>query len=358
MNEKERTRMNMKSAVYYGANNIRVEEKQVPTPPAGWALVKVSYTGICGTDLNIYVGAHPRAKGPLVIGHELSGTLLEGHPTLPTGTQVTVRPLLFCGECEPCQTGKSHVCKNLQLVGIDCDGSMAEYVVAPVETIHALPKNVSLKAGALIEPLAVGVHAVRQSGFVPGDTALVFGAGPIGMCVAVSLQLLGAGRVIVAETNPFRLQMAKELGFETIDPQEGSIVEQVLMKTDGNGADFSFDCAGHPSVSEILTHATKIRGTAVVVAAYKKPAPIDLLQAMFKEITIKGVRVYTPKDFEIAAQLLEKPFDFEKLITHVMPLEDVKSGFDMLLSGGNAVKVLISINPEEEVSRGMGSGEQ
>ena len=118
------------------------------------------------------------------------------------------------------------------VVGIDCDGSMAEYVVAPVETIHALPKNVSLKAGALIEPLAVGVHAVRQSGFVPGDTALVFGAGPIGMCVAVSLQLLGAGRVIVAETNPFRLQMAKELGFETIDPQEGSIVEQVLMKTD------------------------------------------------------------------------------------------------------------------------------
>ncbi|MGG1662533.1 zinc-dependent alcohol dehydrogenase [Brevibacillus sp. NRS-1366] len=340
--------LNMKSAVYYGANDIRVEEKPKPSPPPGWALVKVSYSGICGTDLNIYVGAHPRAKGPLIIGHELSGTLVEGHPVLPTGTPVTIRPLLFCGECEPCQTGKSHVCKNLKLIGIDCDGAMAEYVAAPPETIHALPENVSLKAGALIEPLAVGVHAVRQSGFVPGDTAVVFGAGPIGMCVAVSLQLLGAGRVIVAETNRFRLQMAKELGFETIDPAEGDMLEQIYSRTEGNGADFSFDCAGHPSVSELLTRATKIRGTAVVVAAYKKSAPIDLLQAMFKEITIKGVRVYTPKDFEIAAELLKKPFDFEKLITHIMPLAEVKSGFDLLLTGGNAVKVLVQISQEED----------
>jgi 2-desacetyl-2-hydroxyethyl bacteriochlorophyllide A dehydrogenase len=337
----------MSSVVYYDAGQIRVEQTERPTPPEGWALVKVSYAGICGTDLNIYVGAHPRALGPLIIGHELSGTLIEGHPELAAGTPVTIRPLLFCGECVPCQTGMSHVCKDLKLVGIDRDGAMAEYVIAPVETIHALPEGVSLKVGALIEPLAVGVHAVRQAAFTPGDTALVIGAGPIGMCVAVSLKLLGASRVIVAETNRFRLQMAAELGFETIDPEAGGIVEQLLAKTAGNGADHTFDCAGHPSVSEILTQVTKVRGTAVVVAAYKKPAPIDLLQAMFKEITLKGVRVYTPKDFEIAARLLSKPFDFEKLITHVLPMGAVQKGFDLLLSGGNAVKVLIQVGAEE-----------
>ncbi|KAB2329600.1 alcohol dehydrogenase catalytic domain-containing protein [Cytobacillus depressus] len=337
----------MASAVYYGARQIQVEERPKPTPPEGWALVKVSYSGICGTDLNIYVGAHPRARGPLVLGHELSGTLVEGHPSLKAGTPVTIRPLLFCGKCEPCQTGMSHVCKDLKLVGIDCDGAMAEYVVAPVETIHALPDGVSLRLGALIEPLAVGVHVVRQSEFTPGDTALVFGAGPIGMCVAVSLQLLGAGRVIVVETNRFRLQMAKEMGFETIDPEEGDVVEQILYKTEGNGADYSFDCAGHPSVSEILTQVTRVRGTVVIVAAYKKAAPIDLLQVMFKEITLKGARVYTPKDFDIAAELLKKPFDFEKLITHVLPIDDIQTGFDLLLSGGNAVKVLVEIGLEK-----------
>lgn len=333
--------LTMSSVVYHGSNQIQVQQQSRPVPPEGWALVKVRYSGICGTDLNIYVGAHPRAKGPLVLGHEVSGHLVEGHPTLPPGTPVTIRPLLFCEECEPCQTGLSHVCNNLKLVGIDRDGGMADYVAAPTETIHALPQGVTLKLGALIEPLAVGVHAVRQSGFVPGDTALVFGAGPIGMCVATSLHLLGAGRVLVVETNSFRLQMAEELGFETINPQQGEALEQILAKTKGKGADFTFDCAGHPSVAETLVQVTKVRGTVVIVAAYKKPAPIDLLQVMFKEIKLRGVRVYTPKDFDIAAQLLTKPFDFDKIITHILPVENAQSGFDLLLSGGNAVKVMI-----------------
>lgn len=336
----------MNSVVYHEAKEIQVERKPRPIPPEGWALVKVSYAGICGTDLNIYVGAHPRAKGPLILGHEVSGTLVQGHPTLPEGTPVTIRPLLFCGECEPCQVGLSHVCKNLKLVGIDRDGGMAEYVTAPAETIHALPEGVSLKLGALIEPLAVGVHAVRQSEFVPGDTALIFGAGPIGMCVAVSLQLLGAGRVLVVEPNRFRLQMARELGFETIDPQEGDVLNQILEKTEGKGSDYTFDCAGHSSVSEMIVQTTKVRGKIVIVAAYKKPAPIDLLQVMFKEITLKGVRVYTAKDFNIAAQLLKKEFDFEKLATHVLPVNQAQHGFDLLLSGGDAVKVLIQLDDQ------------
>lgn len=331
----------MDSVVYHGARNITVDKYPIPEPPEGWALVKVSYSGICGTDLNIYVGAHPRAKGPLILGHEVSGYLVKGHPTLEAGTPVTIRPLLFCGECEPCETGKSHVCKNLKLVGIDCHGGMAEYVAAPADTIHALPKDTSLKIGALVEPLAVGVHAVRQAGFIPGDTALVFGAGPIGMCVAASLQSLGAGRVLVVESQCFRLEMAKDLGFETIDPAEGDVMEQILKLTDGKGADFTFDCAAHPSVAEMLVQATRVQGSIVIVGAYKKPPAVDLLQVMFKEITIKGTRVYTPKDFEIAIQLLQKDFPFEKIITHTFPIEQIQSGFDILLSGGDAVKVMI-----------------
>jgi (R,R)-butanediol dehydrogenase/meso-butanediol dehydrogenase/diacetyl reductase len=335
----------MKSAVYHDAKTVRVEDKPIPVPQPGWALVKVSHSGICGTDLNIYAGAHPRAKGPLILGHEVSGTLISGHSSLPEGTPVTIRPLLFCGECEPCRNGYSHVCKDLKLVGIDRDGGMAEYVCAPEETIHALPEGVSMKLGALIEPLAVGVHAVRQSEFVPGDTALVFGAGPIGMCVAASLQLLGAGRVLIVENNPFRLKMAAELGFESLNPAEGDIIASILSATGGKGADFTFDCAAHPSVAELLPKATKVRGTIVIVGAYKYPAPVDLLQVMFKELKLRGVRVYSPQDFEIAAQLLKKSFPFDKLVTHVLPIEDIQQGFDLLTGGGDAVKVMIEIAP-------------
>lgn len=330
----------MNSVVWHEASRISVEQKPTPTPPEGWALVKVVYSGICGSDLNIYVGAHPRAKGPLIIGHEISGYLVSGHPTLPAGTPVTMRPLLSCGDCEPCTTGFRHVCKDLKLVGIDRDGGMAEYVACPADMLHPLPANVSLKLGALVEPLAVGVHAVRQSGFIPGDNALVFGAGPIGVCVASCLKLMGAGRVIVVERNPFRLQIAKDLGFEVIDSGSSDVFEQTLAATGGKGADFTFDCAAHPSVAEILTQVTKVRGRIVIVGAYKKPAPVDLIQMMFKELTITGVRVYTAKDFEIAADLVQKDFPFEKMITHSIPYQEIQKGFDLLLSGGDAIKVL------------------
>lgn len=331
----------MNSVVWHEASRIAVEKKPIPTPPEGWSLVKVAYSGICGTDLNIYVGAHPRAKGPLIFGHEISGTLVSGHPTLAPGTPVTMLPLLSCDHCEPCSTGSRHVCKDLKLVGIDRDGGMAEYVACPSELIFPLPADVSLKLGALVEPLAVGVHAVRQAGFIPGDNALIFGAGPIGLCVAASLKLLGANGITIVERDPFRLNLAREIGFDTIDAKDADIVEEVLKITGGKGADFTFDCAAHPSVSEILTRVTKVRGRVVIVGAYKKPAPVDLIQVMFRELTILGVRVYTPKDYEIAADLIQRDFPFEKLITHSIPYQQIQEGFDLLLTGGDAIKVLI-----------------
>lgn len=331
----------MNSVVWHEASRITVEKKPIPTPPEGWSLVKVAYSGICGSDLNIYVGAHPRAKGPLIFGHEISGALVSGHPTIAPGTPVTMLPLLYCNQCEPCSTGSRHVCKDLKLVGIDRDGGMAEYVACPSKRIVPLPANISLKLGALVEPVAVGVHAVRQAGFLPGDNALVFGAGPIGLCVAACLKLMGANRITVVERSPFRLQLAKELGFETIDAGNADVIEEVSQATGGKGADYTFDCAAHPSVSKILTRVTKVRGRVVIVGAYKKPAPLDLIQVMFRELTISGVRVYTPKDFEIAADMIQRDFPFEKLITHSIPYHRIQEGLDILLTGGDAIKVLI-----------------
>lgn len=333
----------MKSIVYNSAQDVSFEQKSIPEIAAGEVLIKVAYVGICGSDMNIYQGAHPRAKAPLVMGHEFSGTVVKGHPTLPPGTPVTVYPLLSCGHCEPCLSGYAHVCNTLRLIGIDCDGGMAEYVKVPADKVLAIPQNLSLKLGAFIEPLAVGVHAVRRSGYKPGDRAVVFGAGPIGLCVATCLKYFGASSVILVEANPYRLGVAKKLGFTTIDAANEDVREKIRDYTSGSNADFAFDCAAHPSVQTVLMDVLKVQGTAVIVGSYKKPPEVDLLKVEFKELTVIGIRVYERRDFEIATRILESEFiDFNLLLSESTP-EQAPGVFQDLLKGSNTIKMLFKM---------------
>ena len=330
----------MKSVVYVGAENVEFQNVDMPESREGWTRVRVSHAGICGSDLNIYAGTHPRAKAPLIAGHEFSGYVDEDNSVFPKGTLVSVNPLLSCGECEPCKTGNTHVCNTLKLVGIDCDGGFAEYALVPNDKMVKLPEGVSAKMGAFIEPTAVAVHALREGGYKSGDNAVVFGAGTIGLAVAITLKAFGASDITVVETNQFRCDMAKELGFKVINPIKENTVEVIMAATDGNGADFVVDCAGNQAVANSLIDAVKVRGTVLIVAGYKKPAELPLLKGMFKEIDIKFVRVYTHKDFKIAADMVAKESSFERLITHVLQPEQAKEGFNLLTTGGNAVKVL------------------
>ena len=332
----------MKSIIYSGAQDVRVEEKSLPEIAAGEVLIKVAYVGVCGSDMNIYQGVHPRAKAPLVMGHEFSGTIVAGHPTLAAGTPVTVYPLLSCGHCEPCLNGYAHVCNTLKLIGIDCDGAMAEYVKVPVDKVMELPKTLSLKLGAFLEPLAVGVHAVRRSGYRPGDRAVVFGAGPIGLCVASCLKYFGA-QVIVIEANPYRLGVAKKLGCTTIDAANEAIVDKVREYTKGINADFAFDCAAHPSVQTHLMDVLKVQGTAVIVGSYKKPPEVDLLKVEFKELSMIGIRVYERRDFEIATEMLQSgAIDFELMLSESSP-DAAPEVFQGLLKGGDTIKMLFKM---------------
>lgn len=333
----------MKSIVYNSAQNVSFEQTTIPEILPGEALIKVAYVGVCGSDMNIYQGVHPRAKAPLVMGHEFSGTLVKGHPTLPEGTPVTVYPLLSCGHCEPCVSGYAHVCNTLRLIGIDYDGGMAEYVKVPVDKVLEIPQTLSLKHGAFIEPLAVGVHAVRRSGYKPGDRTVVFGAGPIGLCVATCLKYFGASKTILIEANPYRLEIAKKLGFTTIDAANEDVRAKVKEHTKGYNADFAFDCAAHPSVQTLLMDVIKVQGTAVIVGSYKKPPEVDLLKVEFKELTLIGIRVYERRDFEIATQILEsESIDFDLLLSESTP-ELAPGVFQDLLKGSNTIKMLFKM---------------
>jgi len=333
----------MKSIVYRSAQDVSFEQKPVPDVGPGEVLIKVAYVGVCGSDMNIYQGVHPRAQAPLVMGHEFSGTIEKGHPTLAKGTPVTVYPLLSCGHCEPCLNGYAHVCNTLRLIGIDCDGGMAEYVKVPADKVLEIPKTLSLKLGAFLEPVAVGVHAVRRSGYKPGDRAVVFGAGPIGLCVASCLKYFGASKVIVVEANPYRLSVAQKLGFTTIDASKEDVRAKIKDYTDGFNADFAFDCAAHPSVQTVLMDVIKVQGTAVIVGSYKKPPEVDLLKVEFKELTVIGIRVYERRDFEIATQILESEFiNFDLLLSEAPP-EKAPEVFQDLLKGGNTIKMLFKM---------------
>jgi threonine dehydrogenase-like Zn-dependent dehydrogenase len=186
------------------------------------------------------------------------------------------------------------------------------------------------------------VHAVRRSGYRPGDRAVVFGAGPIGLCVASCLKYFGA-QVIVVEANPYRLGVAKKLGCTTIDAANEAIVDKVREYTKGINADFAFDCAAHPSVQTHLMDVLKVQGTAVVVGSYKKPPEVDLLKVEFKELSMIGIRVYERRDFEIATEMLQSgAIDFELMLSESSP-DAAPEVFQGLLKGGDTIKMLFKM---------------
>ena len=299
----------MQSIVYENAFSVATAEREKPILKAGEVLIKVAYAGICGSDMNIYHGVHPRAKAPLIMGHEFSGTVVEGETHFKKGTKVTLYPLVSCGTCEPCQNGYAHVCDTLRLIGIDSDGGMAEFSAVPADKLVAFPEKISLKHGAFLEPLAVGVHAVRRSNYKSGDKTVIFGAGPIGLSVALALRHFGALNIVMIEANPYRLKIAEKLGFLTVNANSDELIFQVKSHNNRHAADVVFDCAAHPSVQKNVMEVVRVQGNVVIVGSYKKPPEVDLLKVEFKELTITGIRVYEKRDFAIAINMLEKGID-------------------------------------------------
>lgn len=332
----------MKAVRFWGKDEVRCEDIPKPMIGQGEVLIKVAYTGICGSDTSIYSGTHPRAKAPLVLGHELSGTIAElpagDRSGFQTGDMVTVNPLLYCGECQPCVTGNYHVCRFLGLTGIDQDGSFAEYVKVKARQVVKLPEGMSAEQGALVEPVAVAVHSLHRSAFKMGDVALVIGGGPIGFLVAAALKAAGAGQIFVIEPNEFRRSLIAGLGVETLTPDESG---RVLEFTVGNGADIVFEVAGVPASIEAAVTYCKIRGQIVNVGVFKQPAPVNLQRINFAELDLIGTRVYTDQAFRSAVTLTSQYPELLQVITHKLPLDQAKQGLALMKQGGDNLKILL-----------------
>ena len=331
----------MRAIRYLAPGKVRLEDVPKPEVHNGQVLLRISHAGICGSDMTIYSGKHPRAKAPLILGHEFSGIISSPHPDYPEGTLVTIYPHQACGHCATCLRGLSHTCSHLRIIGIDQDGGMADWAVVPEEAIYPLPKTVSGALAAFVEPVSIGVHAVRHGKYQSGDNAVIFGAGGIGLSVAITLRRFGADNIMICEPNEARRKIAAELGFAL-----GSVenpLESVLDFSKGEGADFVFDCAGHQSVADVLPDSVRIGGSIIMVAGYKIPPTFQFQKGMMREFDIRFVRNSERKDFSIACDLIQQKLGYEKLLNCVLRPEEVQKGFDV---PADALKVLFDFSRE------------
>lgn len=321
----------MKALIYKGAKQVAVEDVAEPVKRDNAVKLDVKYCGICGSDVGIWLGTHPRAKAPLILGHEFLGVVAEDGKIFKKGDRVVPYPLLSCGHCRACRTGNEHVCNSLGLIGIDQDGGVCERIYVDEGVLYKVPDEVSDRAAVVIEPLAVIVRAVHQSGFQAMDTCVVVGAGPIGMLTGIVLKAVGADKVFISDISEKRLEMAEQFGLIPVNPAHSDLEKLVKDATDGEGCDVLFECSGAASAAMQMTDITRVSGNICMVSIHKAPHEVNLRDFNFKEQRLVGSRVYTREEFREAVALsvrLEK--QLEAVVTHIVPLEESAKVFDMI----------------------------
>lgn len=341
----------IQAAFYRGNRTFEVELRPAVPPGPGEVSVRIAYCGICGTDMHVFHGNMDRRVGTnRVIGHEMSGTVeAVGAGVLgpQPGQRVVIRPLDHCGDCPACSEGYNHICHNLKFLGLDTDGAMQEVWNVPSHTIHRIPESLSMQHAALIEPVAVACHDVRLSGLQKGEFAVVIGGGPIGILVAMTARDAGA-EVLVSEVNPHRLEIARGLGFRTVNPKDRNIAQVVGDRTDGKGSDVVFEVSGTQAGVDAMTEVAAVRARIVMVAIHAEKPSVDLFRFFWRELKLSGARVYEPEDYERAIAIVARGgIDADAIITDINPLSAIQSAFESLDSNPTAMKSLIRIGDEK-----------
>lgn len=335
------------AAFYRGDKSFEVLDIPAVAPAAGEVAVRIAYCGICGTDMHVYHGNMDARVGfERVIGHEMSGVVDavgDGVTGIEAGQKVVVRPLDHCGDCPACAAGHQHICHNLKFLGLDTNGAMQEVWNVPARTIHVLPGDMKMDHAALIEPVAVACHDVRMSALQAGEDVLVIGGGPIGILVAMVARDAG-GKVVISEVNPHRLAIARKLGFDVINPAEADLQAEIMGRTGTKGADVVFEVSGTQPGVDAMTACAATRARIVMVAIHAQKPQIDLFQFFWRELSLVGVRVYEPEDYDKAIDIIASGgVDADTVITDVAPLADIQAAFEALDASPTAMKSLIKV---------------
>jgi 2-desacetyl-2-hydroxyethyl bacteriochlorophyllide A dehydrogenase len=338
----------MKALVYEAPRVMSMRELDRPRPGRDDVLVRVAYSGICGSELSGFLGQNSLRTPPLVFGHELSGWVEERGQgvagTVQVGDSVTVNPLVSCGRCRYCITGRHQLCRSRLLLGASLPGSNAEFVVVPAAALEAVPDGLDLKDASMAEPAACAVHAVALSKVTPDISALVVGAGPIGLFLIQVLVAHGVSRVLVADRNPERRRMAAESGAVVVREGIEELPGDVRELTDGVGVDVAFDAAGTQDTRRNCLAATASGGRVMLIGLHTDETSLPMNTLIRNEIALIGVFAYTPAAFRTALAWLAG--GRLRLSAGVVDT-DLEAGpewYQRLVDGDPAAKVLLRPN--------------
>ncbi|MFI8975014.1 2,3-butanediol dehydrogenase [Nocardia asteroides] len=348
----------MKAARFYGKKDIRIEDVAEPGKPgAGQVKLRNAFAGICGSDLHFYYfpealpwdinEPHPLSGAtlPQILGHEFSGTVAEvgeGVTEVRVGDRAAVFPLaVSCGKCAACRRGLRFSCPMMGSIGASAPGGgLSEFTIVDASALHVLPENVDLRLGALVEPMAVGWHAVARSGVETGGTALIAGAGPIGIGAWFAFKARGVDKVLVSEPSADRRAIIAALGATVVDPVNEDVAAAVAAFTEGGGVDVAVEAAGAgPAIVAAL--GSLVPGGRVVVASlHEHPVDLQLTPLMFGETEIVGAIGYHPADFDaVITAMANGVYDTTGWVREI-PIEELVEAIHALREGYGA-KVLI-----------------
>jgi L-iditol 2-dehydrogenase len=338
----------MKQVELHAPGEIRLLEVEKPKAGSGEVLMSIARAGICGSDLHAYHGRHPYIQLPVVPGHEFSGTIIElgkGVTQFKVGQRVTVEPSLVCGTCYNCKHGRYNICNHLKVIGCQTTGAFAEYLAVPANKVLALPDTMTWEQAAMIEPLAVGVHAGRIGRIQPGEKVLVMGAGTIGLMAMEAAKILGAESVMITDLLQDRLDLAAKLGADfTINPKTQNLDDEIQKVFGPDGADVIMECVGSAVTARDAIRLAR-KGTRIVVAGvFEEPVPVDLGLVQDHELQLLGTLMYLNDDFPFAMDAIcSGKARVEPLITHRFPLEEAAKAFAVADSRKEAIKVMLVV---------------
>lgn len=333
---------------------IEFKMVDIPQPAAGQVLVKIMKIGVCGSDIHVYHGQHPFTKYPITQGHEVSGYIVAlGHGVngFAVGQKVTIEPQVYCGTCYPCTHGKYNLCEELKVMGFQTTGAASQYIAVDASKVTALPQSMSYSEGAMIEPLAVVVHAVQRAGDVRGKKIAVLGAGPIGILLAQCAKALGAAQVLITDVSVPRLEIAKACGVEFAIDTKTQEFGQALTECFGpDKADVIYDCAGNDITMGQAIRCARKGSTIILVAVYAGMATVDLALLNDHELTLNTSMMYCHEDYVEAIRLVgEGTVLLQPLMSRCFPFQEYLAAYEFIEANREAtMKVLIDVDESEK----------
>lgn len=339
----------MKQAVMTAPGNIIFREAEQPTPARNQVLMQTRRIGICGSDIHVFHGLHPYTSYPVIQGHEASGivaALGAGATGLAVGDKITFMPQIACGTCYPCRHGQYHICESLKVMGFQADGAAQEYFALPAQNVLKLPDHLSLEQGAMIEPIAVAVHALAKGGDLQGRKVLVLGAGTIGNLVAQVAGALGARAVMITDISPYKLAKGQACGIEfAVNTQAEDLASALRRHLGPDGADLILECVGvEATITQAVSNARK-GTTIVIVGVFGQKPVVDLGLVQDRELRLVGTLMYQKADYKQAIELAASgALALDELVTHRFPFADYLAAYQTIEAAqGNIMKVMITL---------------